>query len=111
MYHVTSSANRESIQEHGLDWSRTGLAVGIAGSPVPEQEGCFLAQDELEVSWFVHVNNTGGPVDVWEVSDVDAGELVRSGSCGWSGGECRHRTTGATLPRSVDIMCIIGVGP
>ena len=42
-WHVTSSRNRQSILEHGLDWRRMAFAPGVAGSPVPEQEGCFLS--------------------------------------------------------------------
>lgn len=58
-------------------WSRRA-AVGIAGSALPECEGCFLARDEFEADFFVRMNNTGGPVDVWEVSGVHADELVES---------------------------------
>jgi len=43
---------------------------------MPEQEGCFLCVDEFEVDIFIRINNTGGPVDVWEVSGVDPSELV-----------------------------------
>lgn len=43
-FHVSSSHNRASIGAHGLDWDRMGAAPGIAGSPVPEQEGCFLVE-------------------------------------------------------------------
>lgn len=70
MYHVSSSRNRQSIADHGLDWRRMGAAPGIAGSRTPEQPGCFLAQDEHTRDWFIRMNNTGGPVDVWEVADV-----------------------------------------
>lgn len=45
-FHVTSVRNRTSIATNGLDWTRMDGAPGIAGSPVPEQEGCFLACDE-----------------------------------------------------------------
>jgi hypothetical protein len=55
-----------------------GAARGIAGSDRPEQAGCFLAANEYERDWFVRMNNTGGPVDVWEVSGVDSDELVQS---------------------------------
>lgn len=78
MYRVTSSRNRRSITEHGLDWRRMGAAPGIAGSPVAEQVGCFLSQDEQTRDWFVTMNNTGGPVDVWEVADVRLADLVES---------------------------------
>jgi hypothetical protein len=53
-------------------------APGIAGSGHAEQEGCFLCLDESEVDWFVAMNNTGGPVDVWAVEGVDENELVES---------------------------------
>jgi hypothetical protein len=53
-------------------------APGIAGSRWPEQAGCFLCLDESEVDWFVCMNNTGGPVDVWAVDGVDPAELVES---------------------------------
>ena len=78
MFHVTSSNNRLSIRENGLDWRLMGASRGIAGSDDPEQEGCFLCQSEFEVDWFVDMNNTDGPVDVWAVDEVDAGDLVVS---------------------------------
>jgi hypothetical protein len=77
-FHVTSSMNRESIEEFGLDWSRMGSARGIAGSYEPEQKGCFLCEDESETNWFIRMNNTGGTVDVWEVTGVSPSELVQS---------------------------------
>ena len=78
-FHVTSVENRTSIQHHGLDWRRMGAAPGIAGSRCPEQEGCFLAFDEWTADYFVEMNNTGGPVDVWAVDGVDEETLVTSG--------------------------------
>jgi hypothetical protein len=77
-WHVTSATNRESIRVHGLDWRLMASARGIAGSLAPEQEGCFLCQDQGEVEWFVRLNNTGGPVDVWEVAGIEPGALVLS---------------------------------
>ncbi len=77
-YHVPSVLNRDSIFAHGFDWSRMGAAPGIAGSRRPEQEGTFLVEDEFSVDWFVRMNNTGGPVDVWQVIDVVEDELVES---------------------------------
>jgi hypothetical protein len=77
LFHVTSVDNRASITEHGLDWTRMSAARGIAGSRRPEQEGCFLAAD-WEIDWFVQMNNTGGPVDVWAVEDVDQAQLLTS---------------------------------
>ena len=63
---------------HGLDWRRMGAAPGIAGSRVPEQEGCFLAPDEFTADFFVRMNAPGGPVDVWEVSGVSEEDLLDS---------------------------------
>ena len=78
LHHVSSRRNRASIAEHGLDVRRMGAAPGIAGSRHAEQNGCFLALDEDEVRWFVRMNNTGGPVDIWAVRDVDRSALVLS---------------------------------
>jgi hypothetical protein len=79
MFHVTSSKNRESILANGLDWRLMGASCGIAGSTVPEKEGCFLCRNEGEADWFVRViNNTAGPVDVWAVFGVDERDLVKS---------------------------------
>lgn len=61
-----------------------GAAPGIAGSTQPEEPGSFLVDDESGVEWFVRMNNTGGSVDVWEVSGVDARELVESSEGGYS---------------------------
>jgi hypothetical protein len=62
---------------NGLDWRNMEAARGIAGSMTPEQQGCFVCRDD-EVDWFVEMNNTGGPVDVWAVSGVDEDSLVQS---------------------------------
>jgi hypothetical protein len=78
-FHVSSRANRESIRAYGLDWSRMGAAPGIAGSRVPEAEGVFLCQ-EFYVGFFVGMNNTGGPVDVWAVSGMFEGQMIDNGS-------------------------------
>ncbi|MEK6274325.1 MAG: hypothetical protein AABM30_03210 [Actinomycetota bacterium] len=51
---------------------------GIAGSLEPEQQGSFLCRDDWEVEWFVRMNHTGGPVDVWAVDGIDETELVES---------------------------------
>jgi hypothetical protein len=80
LYHVTSALNRESILTHGLDWTRMGAARGIAGSSAPEENGIFLARDEFEAGFFVRMNNTGGPVDVWAVDGIDPELLVDNGS-------------------------------
>ena len=44
----------------------------IAGSVRPEEEGCFLCRDRWEADWFVAMNNTGGPVDIWAIEDVNS---------------------------------------
>jgi len=80
LFHVSSAANRDSIQRHGLDWSRMGAAYGIAGSREPEVEGIFLCRGESEAAWFVQMNNTGGPVDVWAVTGIDSAQLLDNGS-------------------------------
>jgi hypothetical protein len=80
LFQVSSAANRESILAHGLDWTRMGAARGIAGSTAPEQEGVFLCRDEFEAGFFVRMNNTGGPVDVWVVTGIEADELLDGGS-------------------------------
>jgi len=77
-FHVTSSRNRDSVLLNGLDWTRMGGAPGIAGSPSPEQDGCFLCLSEFDVEWFVDLNNTGGTVDVWAIDGVDEDELIES---------------------------------
>jgi hypothetical protein len=79
-YHVTSASNRQSIAEHGLDWTRMTSTRGIAGSSVPEQEGAFLCDHDSDVDYFVRMNNTGGPVDIWSVDGVDDVELLDNGS-------------------------------
>jgi hypothetical protein len=71
LFHVSSVRNRASIAEHGLDWTRMAAASGIAGSNRPEEEGAFLCRDEFEADFFVRLNNTGGPVDVWIVDEID----------------------------------------
>ena len=79
-FHVTSSLNRASIAQHGLDWTRMGAAPGIAGSRAPEAEGVFVVGSLLDADWFVQMNNTGGPVDVWRVDGVPPHELTESGT-------------------------------
>jgi hypothetical protein len=79
-FHVSSAANRNSIRVHGLDWTRMGAARGIAGSTVPEADGVFLCPDEFTVGFFVRMNNTGGPVDVWAVSGIDKEQMSDNGS-------------------------------
>jgi hypothetical protein len=76
VFHVTSVLNRDSISAHGLDWTLMSDAPGIAGSRGPEVEGCFVCVDEFEVSFFLRINNTGGPVDVWAIEGVEEEELI-----------------------------------
>jgi hypothetical protein len=80
LFHVSSTLNRESIQAHGLDWTRMGAAPGIAGSPTPEVAGIFLARDEFEVSFFLQMAESHGSLDVWAVEGIDAEQLVDNGS-------------------------------
>ncbi len=79
-FHVTSVRNRESILRHGLDPARMGAAPGIAGSRTPEADGIFVARGTWEADWFVGMNNTGGPVDVWAVGGVDPFRLEDNGT-------------------------------
>ena len=80
MFHVSSAANRASIREHGLDWTRMQAARGIAGSRRPEADGIFLCADEHEAQYFVRLNNTGTAVDVWQVEGIDERALLPNGS-------------------------------
>ncbi len=80
MFHVSSVRNRESIQAHGLDWSHMCGASGIAGSRQPEVDGIFLSPDHFTAQFFVRINRTGGPVDIWAVDDVDPNDLIESGN-------------------------------
>jgi len=57
-----------------------GAARGIAGSMTPEEKGVFLCRDEFEARFFVGLNNTGGPVDIWVVTGLAESELVTGGS-------------------------------
>jgi len=55
------------------------LSRGIAGSTGPEQEGVFLCQHVVDVEYFVSMNNTGGPVDVWSIEGIEDLELLDNG--------------------------------
>jgi hypothetical protein len=69
LFHVSSSLNRASIAEHGLDSRRMGGTPGIAGSRVAELDGIFLALDPEESDWFVWMGKPRHPsLDVWEVT-------------------------------------------
>ncbi|MFJ4868647.1 hypothetical protein [Streptomyces sp. NPDC088757] len=78
--HVSSVLNRRSIARHGLDWARMGAAPGIAGSRRPEVEGVFLCRGEEEAEFFLQINNTRGPVDLWSVDGIDEGLLLDNGN-------------------------------
>ncbi|MEU9560057.1 hypothetical protein [Streptomyces fumanus] len=80
LFHVSSLRNRQSIARHGLDWTRMGAAPGIAGSRRPEVEGIFLCRSEEEAGFFLRINNTGGPVDLWAVDGIDEALLLDNGS-------------------------------
>ena len=40
----------------------------------------FLCADECEAGFFVQMNNTGGPVDVWAVTGIDDDQMVDNGN-------------------------------
>ncbi|MER5398145.1 hypothetical protein [Streptomyces sp. NPDC002599] len=80
LFHVSSVLNRRSIAQHGLDWTRMGAAPGIAGSRRPEVEGIFVCQGEETAEFFLQINNTGGPVDLWSVDGIDEGLLLDNGN-------------------------------
>ena len=79
LFHVTSSSNRASVDAYGLDWRLMNSASGIAGSTRPEKDGVFVCTDESDIDFFVRMNNTGGPVDVWAIDGVDE-EPIESGT-------------------------------
>ena len=80
MFHVSSIGNRESILANGLDWRHMSGTSGIAASRTPEVEGVFLSPDHFTAEFFVRINSTGGPVDIWAVDDVDPVDLIDAGS-------------------------------
>lgn len=57
-----------------------GAARGIAGSRRPEVEGIFVCRGEEEAGFFLRINNTGGPVDIWSVDGIDEGLLLDNGN-------------------------------
>jgi hypothetical protein len=64
LVHATAAANRESIWRWGLDWTRMGIAPGIAGSGEPELPAVFL--DHVDgIEFFTRMSRQ--PCDVWEV--------------------------------------------
>lgn len=57
-----------------------GAARGVAGSRRPEVEGIFVCRSEEDAEFFLLINNTGGPVDVWSVDGIDEGLLLDNGN-------------------------------
>lgn len=98
-FHVSSSLNRSSIATFGLDWTLMSAAPGIAGSRSPEAAGSFLIDNEFDADWFIQMNNTGGPVDLWQVDGVDASALLDNGN-GYSYFPGRIARESLTLLRS-----------
>ena len=78
--HATAAANRESIDRHGLDWNRMGLARGLAGNTRPELPAIFVCEDLNDMSFLLqHVAQV--PTDIWSV-DVD-GIWLENAPNGW----------------------------
>lgn len=77
-FHVTSVANRASIETHGLDWRHMGSAQTVAGGEAPELDGIWLCETEWEVEYFAGMASSVGieAVDVWEVTLPPGGELI-----------------------------------
>lgn len=78
MFHVTAASNRESIEQHGLDWRRMAASCGVAGSRLPELEAIFLCGG-ADVSFFTRMART--PSDVWAVGVDDL--WIENGPDGW----------------------------
>jgi hypothetical protein len=78
MFHVSATANRASITEHGLDWRRM-VNPGVAGATEPELDGIFLCESEFDVEFFTDMSRV--PSDVWAVNV--SGRWVESGPSGW----------------------------
>jgi len=85
-WHVSSSLNRDSITEHGLDWNRMTITTGIASAPVPgrsfgpELDAVFLCESLDDVEFFVGFGQHA-LVDVWEVDG--RGVAIAPGPDGW----------------------------
>jgi hypothetical protein len=80
LFHVTAARNRDSIREHGLDWTRMS-GRGIAGSTAPELDAVFLCYSLEDAEFFTWMGVGSGLLDIWE---VDVGGLVlESGPDGW----------------------------
>ena len=83
LFHVTSTNDRASIDAYGLDWRRMDSAPGIAGSTRPKEHGIFVCTDDSEIEFFVAMNNTGGPVDVWAIDGIDEERIESSTGYGY----------------------------
>src|SRR4051794_22333523 len=71
VFHVSPAVNRESIARFGLDPKYMGAALGIAGSPEPEEAGVFVARDIDEIVWFFQMGEGRHPaLDIWEVTSM-----------------------------------------
>jgi hypothetical protein len=85
LYHVSPSANRDSIRRFGLDWRRMGTELNIPGAHGPEQAGVFLSRDREEARWFVDMGRRlHRELDVWEVTlahDFDADDPPLDSPC------------------------------
>jgi hypothetical protein len=81
LFHVTSVINRESIDRHGLDWTRMGAAPAIDGMREPQAEGCFLGP-EHHATFFVGFKSNP-LVDVWLVTGIHWTQLVRNPEGFW----------------------------
>jgi hypothetical protein len=79
-FHASSSENRDSIEEHGLDWTRMGTARNIMGKTSPELPAVFLEFHRDACDFYVRMARF--PVDVWEVDTDDL--WAECGPDGWS---------------------------
>jgi hypothetical protein len=79
MFHVTATTNRDSIQRHGLDWTRMCGAPGVAGSRDPELPVVFLCGSRFDVDFYLRMARV--PCDVWAVR-VE-GIWIETGPHGW----------------------------
>jgi hypothetical protein len=72
VFHVSSTRNRESILEKGLDWTQMRDQPGVAGSRTAEAACVFLAEDLELAEWFVSMSRSHHEsVDIWEVTLAD----------------------------------------
>jgi hypothetical protein len=65
-FHATRTANRESIDQFGLDWRHMGDIPGIAGSRRPEREGVFLCRRLHDAYWLADMPRDD-VTDIWAV--------------------------------------------